>query len=150
MKRRIRYLSTLSALCVLFMVAACTDRDLETVAKALRDTAQGVSVFQTSVIDANAKGFLSDDITRELLTIGISVNTAGHQAVEITRGINSLEPQHRTSLLLILEPLIRTLSNADSTLLMAITDEQARNTVRVALAVIQTTLSTAQLALAAR
>jgi len=141
----------LAAVLILALVfAACQDKDLETVANALNDTARGIGVFQSTVIDANAQGLLNDDTTRQLLQVSVRVNMAGQDAVAVTRDLVKLQPQDRTQLLNILKPLIDVLSQADSQLIGAIPDERARANVRSALLVVSTALNTAQLALALR
>src|ERR1043166_1552015 len=52
---------------LVILVSACTDQDLVTVSKALKDTAQRVAVLQNIVIAANSQHLLSNAVTRQLL-----------------------------------------------------------------------------------
>lgn len=129
--------------------ARCSDPDLQTVAKALRDTSQAVSVFQITLIDANAKGLVSENTTRQLMLVSVKANTAGLDADNITRNLDKLEPADRGNLLNILKPVITELQSATS-VLATITNETARTNIAAALATIQTLLNTVQLTLAVK
>ncbi len=135
-------------LVVLVIATACNDKTLQTVAKALNDTATAVSVFQTSVINANAQKLISDADTANLLRVAIRVNLAGQQAVQVTRNLQSLGAADRTNLLAILEPVIGVLADAQTNAILNITDLKTRQNIQAAILVIQTALSVAQLALA--
>lgn len=139
----------LPLLLVALLATACTDADLNTVAKALTGTAAAVSVFQSTVIQAGQSGLITEAVTRQLLEAAIQVDQAGQQAVAVTRGINALAPADRTNLLEILNPVIAALSNVQSTLLMNIQDTGTRQTIEAGIMLIQTSLNTAKLVLAA-
>lgn len=140
----------LLALMLLLVVSACTDQDLVTVSKALNDTAQGVSVLQTSVINANKTALLSDDATRTFLELSIKINQAGLTAVDLTREINKLAPADRSRLLVILNPIIDVVREARTQGLLGIKNEQTKANIDAALFTIATALNIAQLTLASR
>ena len=140
----------LPLLLLALLLASCTDPDLTTVAKALNDTAQGLSVFQATVIQANAEKLVSEPMTRTLLESALRVDNAGQRAVAITRGLNALAPQDRTNILAILNPVIGALADTQASITLGIADTGTQNSIRAALLLIQTSLNTAQLVLAAR
>jgi len=137
-------------LIVTFLLTACTDQDLTTVAKALDDTSKGVAIFQTTVIQANGALLISDDTTRILLNAAVRVNAAGQQAVTVTRNLNALAPADRTNLLAILSPVIAALAETQTEITIGIHDPQTQTNIRAALLLIQTSLNTAQLVLSSR
>lgn len=147
MKRR-RLISPL--LLSIVLLTGCTDADLTTVAKALNDTAQSVGVLQTAVISANNDKLISDQVTRQILTEVVRVNQAGRQAVAITRGINALKPADRTTLLAILNPVIASLADTQSSIAVGITNSKTQMDVQAIIGLIQASLNTAQLALASK
>lgn len=130
--------------------AACTDEDLVTVSKALNDTAQGVSVLQTAVINAHKTQLLTDDQTRSFLELSIRINEAGLSAVQVTRNINALSTADRASVLKILNPVIDVVREARTQSILGIKNEQTKATIDAALLTISTALNVAQLALATR
>lgn len=140
---------TFAILLVLLLMAACKDEDLKTASNALNDAAHGVGVLQNTAIEANKQGLLSEASTRRILEAALKVNTAGKEAVSITRGINELAPQDRTNILAILRPVIDSLNQIDLGGL-GINDAKTQQNIRAAFAVISTALNTAQLALASR
>lgn len=144
-KFRLLYILVLTLL-----LTSCTDPDLTKVAKALNDTAQGISVFQTTVIQANTQKLLSDGMTRTLLESALRVDNAGQRAVAITRGLNALAPADRTNLLAILVPVINALADTQTSITLGIKDAGTQTNIRASLLLIQTSLNTAQLVLASR
>jgi hypothetical protein len=135
---------------VVILVSACTDQDLVTVSKALKDTAQSVAVLQNTVIAANSQHFLSDAETRQLLEAAMSVNRAGRQAVEITRNLNRLTPGDRRDILSILQPVIAALADMQNSIVNTISDTQTRTNIQASLGLIQASMNSAQLALASK
>lgn len=132
---------------LLLLLSACTDKSLQILSKALDDTAHGVAVLQTVVIEANAQNLLSDDSARSLMEFSIKVNMAGQDAVAIARNIDSLDPASRQKLTLILTPIAETLK-IGQTLGNSIMDVNVRQRVTAAIALIQVAVNSAQLALA--
>lgn len=129
-------------------LSACSDKNLETLAKALNDTAQGVAVLQTVVIDAERQQLISRDVTRNILEFSIKINQAGQDAVMITRTLDSLEEPDRQKLLTILMPIINQLADTQ-TLANAVPDANVRQKVLGAMSLIQASVNSAQLILAA-
>lgn len=143
--------TTISLLLLLLLsLTACTDADLQTVAVALNDTARAVSVFQQTVINANTQGLVSESNTRQLLEVSLRVNAAGQEAVSVTRNLSKLAPENRSQLLQILWPVIESLAQVDSQLVQLVPEARARASIASALTLIQTTLNSIQLTLAAK
>jgi len=141
--------SKIVVLLLFLFLSACGDRDLQTLAKALDDTAHGVAILQNVVIEANAQNLISENATRSLLEFSVKVNLAGQDAVVLTRNLNSLGETDRQKLLQILSPVIQTIATGQ-TLAAAITDVNARQRVMAALSLIQASLNSANLVLVSR
>jgi hypothetical protein len=135
---------------LVILVSACTDQDLVTVSKALKDTAQSVAVLQNIVIAANSQHLLSNAVTRQLLEAAMSVNRAGRQAVEITRNLNRLTPGDRRDILSILQPIIIALADTQNSVVSTIPDMQTRTNIQTTLGLIQASVNSAQIALASK
>ncbi len=142
--------SVIALVLVLILALSACSNDLTTVAKALDDTAKAISVFQATIIQANASGLLSDAQTTKLMAASVRVNTAGLQAVTITKNLSSLAPADRTNLLAILNPVITALSDAQTLDVAGIVDVNTRQKVQASLLLIQTALNAAQIVLAAK
>lgn len=141
-------LTRLPLVLALLLLTSCSDPDLVTVSKALRDTAQAVSVYQSVVIDASAHNLLSENTARALMQVSAVVNERGQEAVAFTRHLSKLAPADRTTLLGILTPIEDALGHAGTNLLLEIRDPATRQKVQAALLLIRSGLSAAQLALA--
>jgi len=133
-----------------FLLVSCSDPDLKTVASALEDTARGVGVLQSTVINAADRGVISESTTRPLLEFALSVNRAGKVAIAVTKEWSKLEKNDRAQLLKILEPLLEKLQDSDSFVLANVQDPKARREIQAALSLIQASLGTAQLVLVSK
>jgi|SRR5579859_3337064 len=129
----------------LFVDVGCTDATLAKVSQALNDTQLAVGGLQSIVIVANKQGTMNDADTQKILSICAKVNSAGIQAVAITRGVSKLAPADRSNISNILTPVVTAVG--DSLTSLGITDPKISNDVRAALLAIQTGLTTAQLVL---
>lgn len=142
---RIRIL--ISLIVVALVLTACQDKDLQTLSKALDDSAHGVAVLQMVVIEANDQHLITDDAARPIMEFSVKVNSAGQDAVAIARNLNSIDPVSRQKLLTVLAPVIQVLANGQ-TLGNAITDAGVHQKVTAAMSLIQVALNSAQLVLA--
>jgi len=135
-------LSFLVILLALFSFG-CND-PLKTTSKALSDTATAVGQLQTTVINANKQGLLSDADTSNILQICGKVNQAGLEASRITRSYTQLTPQNKADLGLIIDPLIIAVNDSLSNGLVTVKDPNTRQTIQLALTAIKTALVTVQ------
>lgn len=147
-KKKKWYIAFAMLLVVTLTLTACRDQNLQTLSKALDDTAHGVAVLQKAVIDGNAQHLITDDAARAIMEFSIKVNLAGVDAVAVTRNINSLDALDRQKLLAIVTPIIQTLATGQA-LTATIADPAVRQQVVGALAIIQLSLNSAKLVLAA-
>lgn len=145
---------------ILFLVASCAgvqpkpgvdpnEADLRRVGEALRDTAASIAVFEQVILDANKQGTLSDDTARPLIAIVLQVSQAGKQATIATTEIHRLAPADRQQILNILVPVIDAVQKGLTDNIVTISDLKTRQDLRTVLLLVQTSLSTAQLVLAA-
>ncbi len=137
----------ISIVLVSLLLLGCTDKTLETITTALRDTAQAIGVLQSGVVAANAQTpkLLTDEQTRRLLELSIKINNAGWQASQATRGLSKVSETDRTRLLAILDPIVQAVQSA---LIDPALFGPGMDSLRQALLVIQTSLNAAKLALA--
>jgi len=145
-------LRTLPLILVLLILPACTDKDLETVGKSLLTTSQALGTLQGAVLSANTSTpqLLTDDATRSILEVCVKINQAGLEASQITRSINALSPTDRTKLLAVLDPIILVVGNAvTGSSSLGITDTKTKDAITASLLLIQTSLNSAKLVLAA-
>lgn len=143
-----RRFGVIATLILVALLMACTDATITTVAKSLDDSAKAVGTLQTTVIQANTQKLISDNDTAAILTICASINSAGLQVSQATRGVNSLNPAQKMSLLSILNPIVAAVQRGLLTNLLSIQDPNTRTTVQAALTAIQTALAAAQVVLA--
>jgi hypothetical protein len=68
---------------VLFLQAACSDRDLQKMSKSMVVLAKTVGELQKDVIAANEQKLLSDQATGEILQVCLKINAAGKQIERI-------------------------------------------------------------------
>lgn len=135
---------------VLLVSQACTDSNLQTVSKALTDVAYSVGTLQTTAIEANKAGLLSEDNTRALLELCVKTNLAGKEAVAVTRGISKLDDPSKAQIMTILQPVVVSVRNMVDNGLLGIKNEDTKRKVQTILVVIQTGLNSIQLVVAAR
>jgi hypothetical protein len=149
MKLRVhRRVSVLPLVLSLLLLAAC-DEDSRAVAVALRDTGQAVAVFQATIIESEKQKAISVDTARTLMEFAQQLNRASKDAIVVARAVNELKIPDRVKLLSILAPIIDQVAVGQSFVLGNVVDLKTRNTILATLKIMQTSLNTAQLILAA-
>lgn len=127
----------------LTLMIACTDEQLATVSKSLLASAKSIGIVQTTVIQAEKQGTISEDSCRAILEGCVKANQAGLQAVEITRTISKLDPVSRQQM----TPLVQAaLSSIQANLMLDLTsvkNEQTRAAITSGLTTAQTLLTVA-------
>lgn len=127
----------------LTLMIACTDEDLATVSKSLLATAKSIGIVQTTVIQAEKQGTISEDTCRAILEGCVKANQAGLQAVEITRTISKLDSVSRGQM----KPLVQAaLSSIQANLVLdlaSVKNEQTRLAITSGLTTAQTLLTVA-------
>lgn len=129
-----------AALCM--ALVACQDDALTKTAQALNDVALSVGAVQTTVIESNKAGALSEDDTRTVLLLCQKINTAGQQASAITRGLTKLTPAQRGSLTVVIKPVLDAVAQAVNGGLITIKDQGVKTKILAALVTIETALNT--------
>lgn len=123
-------------------LVACTDDALVKVSKALNDTALATGAVETTLIQANAAGAVSEDDTRTVLTLCLKIEDANKQAVAVTRGLVKLTPAQRGDLTLIIKPILDAVTQAINSGVITIKDQGVRTKVLASLATVQVALTT--------
>jgi hypothetical protein len=127
---------------------ACRDSDLLKVSKALLVTAKSIEQLQTDAIEANKLALISDDDTRVILELCIKASQAGKEATALTRAISKLEQPDRGKLLLILQPVVKSIDSCIQNGLSGIKNDATRQRFRLTLLGAQSALNTIQIILA--
>ena len=109
--------------------------------------ATSVGTLQSTVIESNKVGFISDDDTRAILELCIKVNLAGKEAVAATRAVAKLSPEDQVRLVVLLQPVIAAVDGALQKDVVGIKNPQTKEKVETVLRGIQTALRTAQILL---
>jgi ABC-type proline/glycine betaine transport system permease subunit len=127
----------------LTLMIACTDEQLATVSKSLLASAKSIGIVQTTVIQAEKQGTISESTCRLILEGCVKANEAGLQAVAITRTISKLDPVSRQQM----TPLVQAaLSSIQANLMLDLTsvkNEQTRAAITSGLTTAQTLLTVA-------
>ncbi len=143
-----RAIALVAVLSLCLVASACSDASLTKTAAAIQDLQLGLTTIQTTVIDGNKAGAISDDQTATLLQLCVKLNQAGLQASAITRGLTKLAPADRGNLALILAPVLASVQGAIDSGLVGIKDAALQAKIRTVLLTVQTTLNVAEIALA--
>jgi hypothetical protein len=127
------------------MMTACSDPNLNKVAKGLVDIQQTVGTLQTTVIAANKENLLSTENTRTVLDLCEKINLAEKDAIAITRTVAKYDNPTRSQILAILQPIMKAVNNAIDVGIVPIKDQAVKDKVKTALVTIQSTLNIIQL-----
>jgi hypothetical protein len=136
-------------LLALLVNVGCTDPQLVKLSRALDDTATAMATLQTTVIQGNKQGLVTDTDTEIILRLCFKINAGGQKASEVTRALTKLTAPASSSILQILSPIIVAVNDAVQTGVAGIKDANTKNIIFQTLVAIQTALNTAQVILAA-
>lgn len=135
------------------LLTACTDTDLQRLAKAYDVTAQAMTVVQTAVVNANAATppLINNATATKIMQVTLKVNLANKDAITATRAIAKLDNPTKAKVSEILKPSIEAINAAvvDQNIL-SIQDVKTRDAIHAALTAAQTEFTTVQLILATR
>ena len=133
---------------LLVLLVACTDQQLVNLSRALSDTALAMGSLQTTVIESNKQGLLSDAETTSILLLCSKINAGGKQASALTRNLTKLTPADRGSVLIVLKPILDAVNESIASGLTGI-QEPTKSKIILGLQTIQTALNTANVILSA-
>jgi hypothetical protein len=131
------------ALLAFFVLGACSDKALQTAAKASRDIAAANIALQSTIIQAQQQGTLTPDQIRPIVEVTVTVGQAGKQLDAAINGLNSLAPADKTKILAILQPVVASLANGVASTNL-ITNQTIKTTVMASLTAMQAALATLQ------
>lgn len=160
-RRQLRQVAIL--ITMVMLVQACAIRkgptpagpnaDIQQIAKTLDVTAQALSVFQKTVINANQQNpkLINDQAADTLVKFSLEMNKATQEAITATRSIAQLSPDQRKNIGNLLVPIATAIDNTlKSPNLTSIQSEQLRQVLQTSLLSVQTTIASVQLILAVR
>jgi hypothetical protein len=132
--------------CSLFLfvsLVGCSDKALQTTAKASRDIAAADLALETTLIQAQAQGTLTADQIRPIVGVTVTVAEAGKQLDAAITGINSLQSADKKKIIAILQPVILAVGNG-ITQTGLITNPSLKTAIMASLTALQTALATIQ------
>lgn len=137
-----------SALILAFVLiqSSCSDKALQTVAKASRDIAAANLALSSTLISAAQTGALTDEYVRPILNVSLQIAQAGKQVDAATSGVNQLSATDKTKILAIIQPVIVSLNNAVAQTNL-IKSETIKTEVMAALTTIQAALASVRVAM---
>jgi hypothetical protein len=137
----------LAPIILLLAMAACSDAQLQKVAKSLNASAKAISVVQTTIIEANSQQLISDADTTTILKTCLIVNQAGKDIVVVIKPLTVLDNNNKQMILNLMTPAVNALNNIlNSNLTWK--NEDTKQKVRASLLVAQSALSAIQLIVA--
>lgn len=136
-------------LALLVLTVSCSDSELQKIAKGLLATGKAVQVAQSTVIEANRQGLVSDADTAEVLLVCLKINRAGQDVSLLIRNLEALGAGDRETILQVLRPCVSLLQSTLDSGLTGIKNPQTLQEVRGLLLTIQATLNTIQIVVAA-
>lgn len=131
---------------MLFTTVGCSDKALQTTAKASRDVAAANLALSSTLIQAAQSGALTDEYVRPILQVSLQVAQAGKQVDAAIAGISQLSPADRTKILAIIQPVIASLNTAVSQTAL-IKNDTIKTEVMAALTTIQAALASVRVAM---
>jgi hypothetical protein len=136
-------LGLFASLCFVLFLSGCSDKALQTTAKASRDIAAADLALETTLIQAQSQGTLTPDLIRPIVTVTVTVAEAGKQLDAAITGINSLQPADKKKIIAILQPVILAVGNG-ITQTGLITNPTLKTAIMASLTALQTALATIQ------
>lgn len=133
-------------LVLVLLLSACSDKALQTTAKASRDVAAANLALANTLISAANSGALSDEYVRPILNVSLQVAQAGKQIDAAIAGISQLSPADKSKILAIIQPVITAINNGVAQTNL-IKNETIKTEVMAALTTIQAALASVRVAM---
>ena len=143
MKRSIILFMTL----VLFLQAACSDRDLQKVSKSMVVLASAAGELQKNVIAANEQKLLSDQAARLILQVCLKINAAGKQIDAVLQSLSQLDLDSRKNLVARLTPISQALDPRQLEFIAGIKDPATKQKIDAAFIILRSTVASLQIVL---
>ena len=126
----------------------CDDVDLELLAKTLDGIATANETMLNVVLTAEESELISTEEARPFVDASLKIGLAGREAVAVAKEIIKMEAEDRVNLFKILDPIMDAVDNiVESEDLSGIKNEDTRQSIRLALLAIRSTISTARILL---
>ena len=131
-----------SVFLALLCLVGCSDKALQTVAKASRDIAAANLAIQNTVITAQQSGAITVEQARYVIEISLKIAQADQQVNAAIAGLNALAPADKSKILAILQPVIDAVNQAVTTGVVPIQNQTIKTSIMAALTTIQAALAT--------
>ena len=133
---------------VLFLQAACSDRDLQKASKSMVVLSSAVGELQKDVIAANEQKLLSDQAAGEILEVCLKINAAGKQINGVLRSARQLDSDSRKNLIALLTPISQALDPGQLEFIADIKDPATKQKTDAAFILVRTTIAGLKIVLA--
>ena len=127
---------------------AGVDKTLNRLATVLLDVTTATAALQTTVIDGNKAGLISNADAALIVNLCIKILEADKQASDTVRSLSKLDDASKGKVILVLQPVIEAAANAVATGTAGIRNQSTRAKVQAGLLTVQTALNSIQLILA--
>lgn len=132
-----------SALLLALMLVGCSDKALQTTAKASADIAAANAALGNTLINAQQSGALTADQVRPILQVTLQIAQADQQVNQAISGLTSLTAAQKTSILATLQPIVQAVTGAVSQTNL-ITNSTVKTSILASLTTIQAALTAVQ------
>ncbi len=143
-----RAIATSMLLVLCLMASACSDKNLEKVAKSMVIVSTTVGQVQADVVIWEQAKLIRTDTAREILQVCNRINVAGLQIDTTMRVIEKLDPQSAQALIDLLTPVSLSLDPAKLAFVAGIENPDTRQKLEAYFILLRTTISTVQIILA--
>ena len=133
---------------VLFLQAACSDRDLQKASKSMVVLASAVSELQKDAIAANEQKLLSDQAAGEIFEVCLKINAAGKEIDAVLRSARQMDSDSRRKLIALLAPISQALDPSQLEFIAGINDPAMKQKIDAAFILMRTTVASLQIVLA--
>ncbi len=127
---------------IVLLLSACTDSSLEQVSKSLLVAAKAIGTVQSTVIQAQAQGMISEETCRLVLQGCVKANQAGQQASAVVRSISKLDPTSRQQMIPMVLAALNSVQISLVVDLSGVKDPQTKTMITAGLTAAQTALTT--------
>jgi hypothetical protein len=131
-----------SVFLALFVLVGCSDKSLQTVAKASADIAAANSSLGLTLINAAQSGALTADQVRPILQVTLTIAQVDQKVNQAIAGLTALTPAQKASILAQLQPVIQAVNDGIAQTNL-ITNQTLKTSIMAALTTIQAALTVA-------
>lgn len=134
----------LAVIALALLLFGCTDKALQTTAKASADIAAANAALGNTVMSAQAVGAITADQARPILQVTLQIAQADQQVNSAISGVNALTAAQKTQISAIIQPIIQAVNGAVNQGVLPITNQSIKTSILASLTTIQAALTVIQ------